>query len=107
VLFDNRLFDDFKADACLIIKDLDRYCSLLRDAMKAVLPEWSFFMDAVEYRDPYLPKRDPNVYFTKHFRYCYQREFRMVWVCATPQEELPHLHITLGELSSFCDLMRL
>jgi hypothetical protein len=105
VLFDNRLFDDFDADACLIIRDLDRYCGLLKEAVRAVLPEWSCFMGAIEYRDPYVPKRNPNVYFTKHFRYCYQREFRLIWSCAEPQQDLPHIDLTLGELSSFCDLM--
>jgi hypothetical protein len=71
------------------------------------LPEWNCFAGGVEYRDPYFPTKDPNVIFTKHFRYSYQRELRMIWVPPKPQENLTPIHVRLGDLSSFCELMSL
>jgi hypothetical protein len=107
VLFESRLFDDFQADGCLIIRDMNRFDICLRDAVRAVLPEWNCFVGGVEYRDPYFPTKDPNVVFTKHFRYLYQRELRIIWGPPKPQENLTPIHIRMGDLSSFCELMRL
>ena len=107
VLFESRLFDDFQADGCLIIRDMNRFDICLRDAVRAVLPEWNCFAGGVEYRDPYFPTKDPNVIFTKHFRYSYQRELRMIWGPPHPQENLTPIHVRMGDLSSFCELMRL
>lgn len=107
VLFENRLFDDFQADACLIIKDVDRFCNLLRDAVDRMRPKWTCIIGGVQYRDPYFPTRAPDVYFTKHFRYAYQREFRMIWGPPEPVERLEPLHVEMGDLSSICELIRL
>jgi hypothetical protein len=107
MLFESRLFDDFEADGCLIIRDMNRFDICLRDAVRAVLPEWDCFVGGVEYRDPYFPTKDPNVVFTKHHRYSYQRELRIIWVPRKPQEKLTPIHVTMGDLSSFCELMRL
>ena len=107
VLFENRLFDDFNADGCLIIKDMDRFGSCLRNAVRAILPDCDCFIGGVQYRDPYFPTKNPNVVFTKHFRYSYQRELRIIWGPPKPQENLTPIHVRMGALSSFCELMRL
>jgi hypothetical protein len=69
ILFENRLFDDFNADGCLIIKDMDRFGSCLCNTVRPILPGFDCFIGGVQYRDPYVPTKDPDVHFTKHFRY--------------------------------------
>jgi hypothetical protein len=106
-LFENRLFDDFDADGCLVIKDVDRYCALLNEGMRGQLTNWKFSIGGVEYRDPYVPTRNPNLFVTKHMRYSYQREFRALWIPSEWHDALAPMHAELGNLSAFCELLRL
>src|ERR1035438_8418849 len=50
----------------------------MRECGKIKLPGWDFDESPVTYRDPHHPVRGPgpaDVFFTKHFRYAWQREF--------------------------------
>ena len=65
-----RLFDDFEADSCVIIRDPAAFCALLQEAVQAKLPDWIDWNQSVEYIDPYLhPKKDIDLIFSKHFRF--------------------------------------
>lgn len=107
ILFENRLFDDFKADGCLIIKDVDGYCNRICQAFNTVLPRWTRLIGGIQYLDPYRPTKEFDICFAKHMRYSYQREFRIVWGPPKPQQDLQPIDLLMGDLSSFCELIRL
>jgi hypothetical protein len=106
--YENRLFDDFEANACLVIKDIRRFGESLRARMQEVLPSWTFMCRSVEYRDSYrMGTRGVNIVFTKHFRYAYQAEFRFAWVPPGKTENLKPIHLELGPLRDYCELFEL
>lgn len=105
-LFDFRAFDDFEADACLVIKELRPFVDRLLHAGFDKLPDWYARVDCVEYVDPFRKKpRDLRPFFTKHFRYTYQNEFRVVWVPPTPRHDLEPVFIEMGPLLDLAELI--
>jgi len=102
----SRLFLDFDSDACLVLTDPQRFFDLLMPAMRERLPRWSADGVSVTYIDPLTtPMREVNVFRNKHFRFAYQREFRVVWL---PPENAANLPVVeLGGLQDCCDLVTL
>ncbi|HXX17958.1 MAG TPA: hypothetical protein VEJ46_01010 [Candidatus Acidoferrum sp.] len=114
--YDYRLFDDFSRenkhlyDACLVVRNPEEFLSRMREEGERKLPGWDFYALPVTYRDPYHPTPDRNgidVFFTKHFRYAYQREFRIVWIPPTAQDKLEPVYFELGPLRDYSQLLML
>lgn len=103
--YEYRLYDDFEADGCLVIKDIVRFVNSFKARMEEVVPGWNFSFDGVDYRDPYHPNPKLNIFFCKHFRYAYQKEFRFVWEPPTKRESLEPIHLELGPLKDYCELL--
>jgi hypothetical protein len=103
--FEHRLFDDFGYNACLVIRDPARFIDQIKRCAATVLPEWTFTANRVIYRDPYHPLRNDRICFSKHFRYAYQQEFRLVWNPRTRIEKLEYVSLNLGSLSDYCNLL--
>ncbi|GAB6178157.1 hypothetical protein JCM16814_30480 [Desulfobaculum senezii] len=104
---DLRLFEDFEADACVIIRDIDVFKQRLKQAMSAKLPNWEFSCGAVNYIDPYLHSEQQfDPFACKHFSYAYQKEFRFIWIPPSPVSDKlkPHL-LTLGNLEDICEMV--
>jgi hypothetical protein len=78
-----RLFDDFGYDSCVVIREPQRFIERTRSCMEGVLPGWAFSASRVSYLDPCHPTPTDDVLFSKHFRFTYQQEFRMVWEAPT------------------------
>ena len=102
-----RLFDDFEADSCVIIREPEKFASRLLRAMSKNLPSWVYWSGPVEYIDPYLrPTKEINLFVSKHFRYWYQREHRFSWV---PQMDarahLQPIFVELGSLKRISDIV--
>jgi hypothetical protein len=103
-----RIFDDFAPyDACLVIRDPGRFIDTIQQCSKTCLPGFQFCSLPVTYRDPFFPTHDDDVPFSKHFRYAYQHEFRIVWEPFTPMQKLPVVNLELGPLTDYCDLLTL
>ena len=108
----HRLFDDFDADACVIIKDPKVFSSLLCESVQSQLPGWLDWHKAVTYVDPYLhPEEITDLTFSKHSRYWYQREYRFVWLPDASRGMryglLDPLFIELGSLAHIAELVSL
>ena len=104
----SRLFLDFDYDACLVIRDPQRFFNLLMPAMSERLPRWSAGGVSVTYIDPLTtPMREVNVFANKHFRFAYQREFRVVWLPPENEASLPVIDVELDSLRDCCDLVTL
>jgi hypothetical protein len=68
------------ADACLAIKDSDRFGKLLTEACEREYPGWLSARVPVHYFDPYeMTVREVAAPMrTKDFRFAYQQEWRFV-----------------------------
>ena len=103
--YEYRLFDDFSYDSCIVIRDPQRFIEKTRSCMETALPGWDFCAAAVSYQDPSHPTATEDVLFSKHFRFTYQQEFRMVWEAPTRQSSLQPVTLDLGSLEDYCDLL--
>ena len=103
-----RLFLDFDADACLIIKEPNNFINRILESFAKQCPYWYGRPEIVEYVDPLKPSfKKVDVFKTKHFRYAYQKEIRLVWLPSNPQKELQHQEIEIGNIKSFSELISL
>lgn len=103
-----RLFPDFEADCCLIINNPKIFIERLLNAMLAKLPDWRAFGTGVRYIDPLnTTEKDLQVFFCKHFKFAYQKEYRVIWIPPAPQTALPKIDLELGSLKDCCELVRL
>jgi hypothetical protein len=103
-----RLFDDFEADCCLIIKQPMNFIERLFREFDKRMPGWKGFAKGVSYVDPLNAyTQDIDVFFYKHFRYAYQKEFRMVWTPPEDRKELDCIDLELGNLEEYCELVSL
>lgn len=108
VAFEPRLFLDFDADACLVITKPNIFREKLFRAFDEALSRWSGFAAPITYIDPLRALTgDPDVFTSKHFRYAYQKEFRVIWLPSTSIGQLDPVYLKLGELSDCCELIQL
>lgn len=103
--YEYRLFDDFKYDSCLVIRDQERFIERLRMCSEDKLPGWTGRALAVTYYDPYHPPKSNDVIFLKHFRYTYEHEYRIAWEPPVKQGTLSPIPLDLGPLKKYCDLL--
>jgi hypothetical protein len=86
-----RLFIDYDADACVVIRDRTRFTGMLRYASLQKLSGTTMSYSAVEYIDPLLPRSlTVPVAFAKHLRYSYQNEHRFCWFPPHPITRAMH-----------------
>lgn len=102
-----RLFADFQAEACVIIKDRATFTKMLRTKAAAEhLPHESMAAGRADYIDPLLPQSaNLLVPLCKHFGYTYQREYRFCWLPATPTTRLEHIDLEIGSLKEIAELI--
>jgi len=111
-----RLFDDFDADACLVITDPQRFARELSEAVRRTLPGWHCAFESVRYIDPVQPvtslsdeeRRSFMPFLCKDFRYWYQHEVRAAWLPPTAKgadAKLDYLYVTLESLVDYCELI--
>ncbi|HWA89031.1 MAG TPA: hypothetical protein VG889_03285 [Rhizomicrobium sp.] len=106
-VLDFRLFGDFGYDACVILTSPDAFVQRLFKAASAALPGWMGASEPVRYLDPYRSKdAQMDVYFSKHHRYWYQREYRFAWLPPKAKAPpLPPAFLELGDLSDISTLI--
>lgn len=108
-VYDFRLFDDFEADACIIIHDVKAFLSRLDKVFKSAEGNWSFMTNQVRYVDPLNPPReqDIDVFFCKHFRYSYQKEVRAVWIPEEDRDHLEPVHLDIGAMGAYAEYVEI
>ena len=103
-----RLFLDFDADACLIIRKPQEFISKLLSAFKKYKPDWKGVHKNVKYLDPLnSTSNQVDVFSSKHFRYSYQKENRLIWLPPTVEKELGFQFIELGSLEDCSELVNI
>jgi hypothetical protein len=108
---DPRLFDDFEADVCVIIKHAAQFKDRVRGAVTAILPGWRFVSGPVVYFDPFFcPVHQTVPHFWKHFRFGYQEEHRLAWLPPAPDrylvgQKFGHVYFDVGPLTDIATLL--
>jgi len=105
--FQPRMFVDFSADSCLLLKNPSQFLLRFSTAVDRQLPGWEKFLIAVTYFDPLKPdKKRIDSFSCKHFRYAYQKEWRLVWLPAEKAQNLDHININFGNCEDLCELIQ-
>jgi hypothetical protein len=101
-----RLFVDFDADACVIIRDRTAFREKLRKASERELSGAVMQEGPAIYLDPVVPTLT-NIFvpLAKHFRYSYQREYRFFWLPPTPVNKVCHVDFCVGSLRDVAELV--
>jgi hypothetical protein len=103
-----REYDDFEADACLVIKEPTRFIGDLLRVVDDRLSGFSSSASSVKYVDPLnCEESGIDLFMCKHFKYTYQNEYRAIWVPKTPTADLDVLNVDLGSLESYVELLRI
>ena len=103
--YDPRLPYAFKADSVLIIKDRQRFEKDVRAALLDYYEKYYVRTSQIKYLDPYIDLTTKlDVPFTKHFRFSYQNEYRIVAEGAAIPEEL---FIDIPNLKNYAELIDL
>ena len=105
--YQHRLFDDFNADACLLIYDLKKFFDRFLNCLKKSYSDWQLKSGDVRYNDPFFPPISSDIPFNKHFRFCYQSEFRIAINPKKPEEKLGPIYLEIGSLTDCCELITL
>ena len=103
--YDHRLFDDFKSDACLLVHEPKGFAMKIVEACKQGYSDWLFAEKMVCYYDPLCFNRIEDISFSKHFRFWYQREYRIVLKPKFPIKRLEPIKLSLGRVSDLCELI--
>ncbi|MGQ4005951.1 hypothetical protein QIW49_05650 [Francisellaceae bacterium CB300] len=102
-----REYDDFNADSCIIIYDTEKLISKVEIELKKKFKNYDLGFKAVTYIDPLNPKDSPDVYFSKHFKYSYQYEYRFVLIPSSNIECLEPFFIEIGSMHEYAELIKL
>jgi hypothetical protein len=103
-----RLFVDFDASACVIIKNKKAFSDRLEHAAASKMADSTYACGKAVYVDPHQPdSADFRVQFAKHFRYTYQREYRFAWMPYEPAKALEPVDVEMGPLDDIATLVEL
>tara|TARA_E500000305_G_C4025867_1_gene241774 strand:- start:723 stop:1295 length:573 start_codon:yes stop_codon:yes gene_type:complete len=110
VNLDIRMFFDFNCDACVVIHDQYEFERRLKKAAARIFKNHVLMFDAAKYVDPYFILQrfttDPTfLYFIKHLRFMYQREFRLVIISKDVDEvRLEPVFLEIGNIEDIASL---
>jgi hypothetical protein len=95
-------------DACVVIRDPVKFEERLCKAVAEHLPGWIGMGGPVRYLDPFNCKKDDmSVFFGKHHKYSYQREYRCAWLPpGDPAGKLEPFFAEMGSMRDICPVGR-
>lgn len=103
-----RLFVDFGADACVIIKDRVAFAERLQRVAALKLDANTALSGEAMYVDPHQPSTAKiPLPLAKHFRYSYQQEVRFAWLPHAPAKTLTPVDIEIGPLDDIVEFISL
>ena len=105
--YQHRLFDDFEANACILIYDVPIFLNKFLRPIKKAYPDWQLKSGNIKYYDPFFPKPPFDIPVNKHFRYWYQSEYRIAFKPKNSVFNLKHIDIEIGSLKDCAELILL
>ena len=103
-----REFDDFEANACVVISEPTTLFKKMMRAARKALPDYDGFASQIKYIDPL--NCEPgcvDIFFAKHFKYSYQNEVRVIWLPKIPVEKIEPFFIEIGSMEKYAKLIRI
>jgi len=101
-----REYDDFEADACIVISNPRKLFQKMMKAVKKQKSSFKGFASPVKYLDPLTCSPDSvDIFFSKHFKYSYQNEVRTIWLPAFPVDKLDPFFIEIGDMRGYAKLV--
>lgn len=105
---ESRLFVDFNAEACVIIRDRNEFRRRLLAAGATAFPAARGRDGAAVYIDPVRPcSARIDIPMSKHFKYSYQLEHRFIWELPLSSSPIAYKDLELGSLRDIADLVLL
>ncbi|MDD5090750.1 MAG: hypothetical protein PHQ23_07510 [Candidatus Wallbacteria bacterium] len=110
-VFDNTLFYDFQADACLVIHNPEVFIKRVERIKHSIFQDYNFWDFQVYYYDPFEPEEnfktahDPAN--AKDFKFAYQKEHRMIWLPPTGKQAEKPVMIRIGSLEDIAEIYTL
>jgi hypothetical protein len=106
--YDERLYEEFKADSCIEIFNEDEFKSRLNKALDTI--GWKGLLGAVEYYDPQrlgAISTNEDILFSKADSYAWQKEFRIA-IFPFSQEEIKEQRkiVDIGDLSDVAKFIK-
>lgn len=106
--FAPRLFLDFNAGACLVIRKPGEFIEMILSIFEGKMKGWTGSSEKVFYIDPLnCPTADIDIFSSKHFRYAYQREYRLIWLPPDPKQALDYVMLEVPDINEYCYLVDL
>jgi hypothetical protein len=102
-----RLGSDWNAEAAVVIHDPAEFVGRLECASGGLVERAggdALEFGRVKYIDPYFPLDSPDVPFFKHYKFAYQREFRVV-LRGKRKVELSGRKLNVGSMADIADLV--
>jgi hypothetical protein len=104
--FSLRLFDDFEADACVIVYDGRELGRRVTAELTKRFHGWIIGGVPITYIDPDNPgEGDIVIPACKHMKYLYQQEQRFICHPRTPISKLDHFTMEIGPLTDIAELI--
>lgn len=103
-----RHFQDFAAQACLVIHDLKEFMVRVRAATTRELPGWSIWSGDIQYYDPFSRKASFSVpLYCKTIGYAYQQEYRLMWIPPVACEQVDVRMLSIRSIEDISELVTL
>lgn len=102
-----RLASDWNAEAVVVIHDQAEFTKRLNRASSRLVRSAggeALEFGRVSYIDPYFPLDDPDVPFCKHYKFAYQREYRVV-LRGKNKVEFSERQLKLGSIKDIADFV--
>jgi hypothetical protein len=104
--YEPRLFADFEANACLLIREPERFRDRLMQTVMKVLGGRGWSFSPVTYVDPMTETgAGTPIHFRKNFRYSYQKEWRAAWLPIRNEGPLLVHFVDIGPLDDIAELI--
>tara|TARA_R110001583_G_C5558663_1_gene400980 strand:+ start:110 stop:982 length:873 start_codon:yes stop_codon:yes gene_type:complete len=101
-----REYDDFEANACIVIKNPEAVLGKIISTFEEEIPGFICYAESVRYIDPLQSKKDDvELFLSKHFKYSYQNEFRIIWIPGTEVKMLDPVFIEIGSMEEYADII--
>ena len=112
--YDYRLYGDFESKSCVAIRNPKKFTELMRKTIQQhndSNPQTrivSLRTCPIFYYDPFklnTPKEAFEIWFSKHFRFAYQTEFRYVLIPERVDSPLQRFFLNLGNIEDIAELV--
>lgn len=104
--YNKYMLTKFNYDSCLVINDINEFQKRIEINLPNKFQNWYFEGLQIQYFDPYCYSKNEffEAVLSKHFRFAYQREYRIFIDPMIYGEAHDYLDLEIGNLNDICEL---